>query len=237
LHAPFTRESMKKKKNSISIAEAVRIVINHHPYIMDSLRMDIINYSALASKIEDEVLKIIKRKKIRVEAIKIALIRLSETLRNEEKIMEENIRGILKNSVLELKGDIVVLTVKQEAILYRLNEIMKIASNSRFFQLTQGTRTFTLIFDKRILTDIKETVGLENIEIFIDNQSAIIIISPKEVIKVPGFVSYVTTQFARNGINITQIISCHEDTILILNREEAARAYGILEESIINLRR
>ncbi|RLE99359.1 MAG: hypothetical protein DRJ63_05670 [Thermoprotei archaeon] len=42
---------------------------------------------------------------------------------------------------------------------------------------------------------------------------------------------------AHHGVNITQFISCHTDTILIINRREALKAYTVLEKLILSARR
>jgi len=228
--------NLKQERKELSIAEATKNIILHHPSIIDCIKMDIINYSALASKIKSEVEEAVQKSKVREEAIKVALIRFSQEISEKENILEDRISWLLKNSTIELKSDIVVITVKQNAVMNRLDEIMKIASKSRFFQLSQGTRTFTLSFDKKVMDEVIREVGEENIEKLIDEQSAIILISPVEVIEVPGFVSYVTTQLAWNGINITQIISCYEDTILIVDRRDAQKAYNVVENMIMKHR-
>ena len=66
----------------------------------------------------------------------------------------------------------------------------------------------------------------------IKGQSAVVIVSPREIITTPGFVAYITSLLARHQINITQIESCHTDTVLILDQENALRAFQILEEAL-----
>lgn len=221
---------------NISVAEAVRRIISQHPTLLDAIKMDVVNYSALAERIHSEVLKITGRSRVRLEAIKMALIRYGEDVKRKHKVLEEKIIEVVRESILELRSDIIVLTVRQEALIDKLDKLMKNVIKARFFQLTQGLRTFTLFFDKRVLPKILEIIGEENIEILIDNQSAIILVSPKTVIEVPGVIAFITSLLARNGINITQIISCHEDTILIVSRENAAKAFSLLEKIILQLR-
>ncbi|MCX8168722.1 MAG: ACT domain-containing protein [Candidatus Methanomethylicia archaeon] len=227
---------MNKEKDKPSIAEITKNVILQHPSILDCVKINIVNYSALASKIKSEVEKIAQRKNIREEAVKIALIRFSQEISSKGELLEEKVSWLLANSTIELKSDIAVITVKQSVLIDKLNEVMKIATKSRFFQLTQGIRTFTLIFDKKIMDELIKEIREVNIDKFINDQSAIIIVSPIEVIEIPGFISYVTTQLAWNGINITQIVSCHEDTILIIDRKDSQKAYSIIENMIINHR-
>jgi len=71
----------------------------------------------------------------------------------------------------------------------------------------------------------------------IEDQSAIVIISPKQIIDVPGVIAYITDLLSSNGVNITQIISCYTDTLLIVDREDALKAYQILENKILSLRK
>lgn len=227
---------MEDKVKTISVAEAVRRIILMHPTLLDAIKMNVINYSALAERIYPEVLEATGRNRISLEAIKMALIRFSEDIKRKHKILEKIIKDVISESVLELKSDIIVLTTKQETLMDKLDKLMENVVRARFFQLTQGLRTFTLIFDKRILGKILKTIGEENIEILIDNQSAIILVSPKTVIEVPGVIAYMTSLLARRGINITQIISCHEDTILIVDREDASKAFSLIENIIFKLR-
>ncbi|MCS7366164.1 MAG: ACT domain-containing protein [archaeon GB-1867-035] len=227
---------MEDKVKTISVAEAVRRIILMHPTLLDAIKMNVINYSALAERIYPEVLEATGRNRISLEAIKMALIRFSEDIKRKHKILEKIIKDVISESVLELKSDIIVLTTKQETLMDKLDKLMENVVRARFFQLTQGLRTFTLIFDKRILGKILKTIGEENIEILIDNQSAIILVSPKTVIEVPGVIAYITSLLARKGINITQIISCHEDTILIVDREDASKAFSLIENIIFKLR-
>jgi hypothetical protein len=49
--------------------------------------------------------------------------------------------------------------------------------------------------------------------------------------------AYLTTLLAVNGINITQVISTHTDTLFILGRQEAVEAYYLLRRAIDEARR
>ena len=80
-------------------------------------------------------------------------------------------------------------------------------------------------------------MGENNVVLEIEDQSAIVIISPKQIIDVPGVIAYITDLLSSNGVNITQIISCYTDTLLIVDREDALKAYQILENKILSLRK
>ena len=217
------------------ISKIVRDLINAHPFIKECFVLNIVNYSALARYLVNEL------KKLGVDAsfdaVKMALIRLRSELYEERRFLEEKVRGLLANSVLELQTDLVVLTVRKASLLPRLSDLAKAMEGARFFQIVQGTDNFTLIITREVKDVVVEAVGRDNILDFIEGQTAIILISPIDIITTPGFVAYVTSILASNGINITQIISCYKDTLLIINRDDALKAYQVLEQLILSTRK
>ncbi|MEM2157679.1 MAG: ACT domain-containing protein, partial [Sulfolobales archaeon] len=139
-------------------------------------------------------------------------------------------------TTIELQTDLKLVTLRKDILLSKLKEFMPMITQARFFQLTQGTKTFTLVVSEDIGKEVVKFFGNEFIEEVIENQSAIVLISPKEIITVPGVISYITSLLSWHGINITQVISCYVDTILILDRKDILRAYNLIEELITRLR-
>jgi hypothetical protein len=223
-------------QDQISIAEATRRVIQIHPSLIDGIKQGVINFSALAELIRERVLRLANRKSVQIEAIKMALMRYAEELKESRKLIEENISAILAKSVLEMKNDVTVFTVHQFALLNKLDKLTKFMEGSRFFQLIQGTKTFTIAAHQNLLPSLIELIEEKNILATNKDQSALILISPPEIIEVPGLVAYVTDLFATHNINITQFMSCHLDTIFIIKREDSVNAYKILEERIMLFR-
>jgi ACT domain len=223
-------------QDQISVAEATRRVIQIHPSLIDGIKQGVINFSALAELIRERVLRLANRKSVQIEAIKMALMRFAEELKESRKLIEENVSAILAKSVLELKNDVTVFTVHQFALLNKLDKLTKFMEGSRFFQLIQGTKTFTIAAHQNLLPSLIELIEEKNILATNKDQSALILISPPEIIEVPGLVAYVTDLFATHNINITQFMSCHLDTIFIIKREDSVNAYKILEERIMLFR-
>ena len=222
--------------DQISIAEATRRVVQVHPSILDGIKQGIINYSALADLIRERVLRLADRKSVQIDAIKMALMRFAEELRENRKLLETSISKIIANSELELKNDVTVFTVHQFALINKLNELINYAEGARFFQIIQGTKTFTIAAHQNLLPSLVKVIEDKNIIAKNTNQSALILISPPEIIDTPGIVSYVSDLFATHNINITQFMSCHLDTIFIINREDSINAYKLLEEKIMLFR-
>lgn len=225
------------KQESISIAEAARLIVSGRPSIVDGLRLGVINFSALADMIKEQVMEMVGKESVNVDSIKMALMRYAEELTSKKQLLEKQITEVAANSILELKNDVAVLTINQKGFIVRIDQIFKSINSFRFLQLTQGTDTFTVVTDLQSKEKIVEVVGEANVVLEIEDQSAIVIISPKQIIEVAGVIAYITDLLSTNGINITQIISCYTDTLLIVDRKDALRAYQILENKILSLRK
>ncbi|MEM2146960.1 MAG: ACT domain-containing protein [Candidatus Jordarchaeaceae archaeon] len=225
------------KQEGISIAEAARLIVGGKPSILDGMRQGVINFSALADMIKDQVMEMVGKKEVNVDSIKMALMRYAEELKSKKQFLERRIAEVAANSILELKNNEAVVTINHKGVISRRGEILKAIDSFRFLQLTQGTETFTVVTDLHSKKKIVEVVGESNIILEIDDQSAIIIVSPKQIIEVPGVIAYITDLLSTNGINITQIISCYTDTLLIVDRKDALKAYQILENKILSLRK
>jgi len=228
-------QSLKEPREKTSISKVVRDILLSHPSILDCIKLDIVNYTALARKLEPMVSKAMGRK-VNVDAIKMALIRFSDEVKNTRDVLEERVRRVLAGSVITFQTDLTVITLKREVVVRVLSDLIKMVKSTRFFQLTQGLQTYTIIVASELEKKVLDLLGMENVEDILRDHSAIILISPLEIVRTPGIISYITSMLAFRGINITQIISCHKDTILVIDRRDALKAYQILEEIILNMR-
>ncbi|RLE82395.1 MAG: ACT domain-containing protein [Thermoprotei archaeon] len=228
---------MRRRERSIS--ELVREYVTVRPCILEALKRGIVNYSALARAIVLELSSIYEGMRFNTPAIKMALRRYSEELEAIRETFEEKIIRILASSSLQLINDIVVFTTSGFAVPYVLSKELT-SLKHRFLQLTQSPQHTTIMIDKESFESLysaleRKRAQLGEIEILRD-QTAILVNSPPEIIKTPGVIAYILSALAYHGVNITQFISCHTDTILIVDRKEALRAYSILEKLILTAR-
>jgi len=228
----FLGEMMAEEK--ISVAKAVKDTVLSRPAIKECLILDVINYSALARLILKELEK--KNVKTSTGAVKMALIRIGEELKKERAFFERRIKGVVAKTVIELQSDLTVITAEKRAVLNKIGPLSKVMENARFFQLTQGVETFTLVLSSEEKEEVVKILR-DNIVDLIEEQTAIVLISPEEIIETPGFVAFVASALSSGGINITQVISCHKDTIFVLDRKDAPKAYQILEDLILRMRK
>jgi len=213
----------------------VREYVSSRPYLLEALSRKIVNYSALARLIVSEL----NLGKENIPAVKMALRRFTEKLK-EKSFTEDRVREIIASSSLQLINDIVVCTicgVQGSSVLTKEVFLKK----TGFLQVTQSSRHMTIMMDKYLYNSIRSLIEktlakIGDVEV-LENQTAILITSPREIIKTPGVIAYILSALASQGINITQFISCHTDTILIVDRREALKAYTVLEKLILNARR
>jgi hypothetical protein len=221
----------------MTIAEATRRVIQTRPSLIDAMKQDVINFSALADNLKDEVKKLVQReRKINVEAIKMALMRHARELTERWTMLEKQLAVLLEHGKLELKNDLMVLTIRQIALLDPHIELTKLMEDTDFFQLIQGTTFFSIIADSNHEERLTKLLGPQNILKIKQDQSALILRCPETIAEMPGIVAYVTNLFAQNNINITEFLSCHTETIFIIDRKLSRQAYQILEDQILLFR-
>lgn len=214
-------------KGSKSINQAVREILMSKPIILASLGMGVVNYSALARKLKRDVEKKLGSE-VSEESIKIAVVRFKEQL--YQLFNAEGVLKVVADSTTTLVDDVGLLTVKAsdpQIFSPALTE-----AKVRLIQITQGVHTLTVVTDEEVLDKLLAVVDPRLVEDVYRNQAAVILISPKDIVTTPGVLAYLTTILAFNGINITQVISTHTDTLFILERQAAIDAYSLLREAI-----
>lgn len=225
-----------ESEEKISVAEATRRVIRTKPSIIDCLRYEVINFSALAQLIKPEVLAVCKKQKLKLDSIKMSLMRYTDQLIEDHDNLEKQVAEVISDTSLELKNDLVVITVKQQHVISKINEISRFIKKFRFFQLIQGTESFTILADQNKKMDLIALFSPTSVIKIVENQSALILISPDKIVDVPGVISYLSYILSTGQVNLTQIMSCHTDTIFLVDRDVALDAYTLIENKIHFLR-
>ena len=175
------------------------------------------------------------KNKINTNAVKIALIRYGEKIAKDWRSKEEKCISILIDTVVELRNDLFVITVRLGSVQQIQNVLQKI-DEFRFFQLVKGTDSFTIAIDQHHQDFLIQLFSKPQILSMLTNQAALVLISPPTIISVPGVLSYTTNLLSERGINVTQMFSCHVDTVFIIDRTDAVRAFEIVERKIRDLR-
>jgi len=206
-------------------AELTEKYLSEHPSIKDCLREGIINYSKLSRKIAKE-LSI--EKTTSIEAILIAARRYEDKIK-KEKIREDKILEILKQSELEIKNKIIVAIVQKNFTTETLLDFeKKIKKSADIVYLIEGTKTYTIITSEKYFEEIKRTFSDKIIKTA-KNQAMIIMKNPKGIDETTGFTAYLYSRFGEYGVNILETMSCWTDTIFVISEEDIATTMKFLK--------
>jgi aspartokinase len=214
----------------MSIPEIVREMITRNRSIYDCMKMDLINYTALAVKLQPEIEKILGNT-VNLNTIVVAIKRYADSFEIKDEIKEES---VLKNARLALTDGIMDIKFSAKDSgeidpMSILEKFSKITNNYEFFRVSDSFRFLTedmedirQIFDDFAIRDNLFSTGLAKIKITIpitQNKSDV--------------VSYIAEVLHANGIEIVNAFFSQENVIIILNERDGSRAYEILRTEII----
>ena len=214
----------------MSVPEVVRETITRNRSIFDCLKMDLINYTALAVKIQPEVERTLGTS-VNLNTIVVAIKRFADSLEVKEEVEEQS---VLKNARLALTDGImdIKFSIKDSQNidpLTILDKFSKITSNYDFFRSSDTFRFLTE--DLADVREIFDTVpNRENI--FSTGLAKIRISIPPNQNK-SDVVSYVAEVLHENGIELVNAFFSQDNIVLILNERDSSRAYEVLHSAIL----
>jgi aspartokinase len=215
---------------SMSIPEVVREIITRNRSIYDCMKMDLINYTALAVKIQPEIERILGNS-VNLNTVVVAIKRFADSFEIKDQVKEES---VLKNARLSLTDGIMdirfsIKDSNEMDPMVILDKFSKITSNYEFFRVSDSFRFLTEDIEdiRQIFSSISErddlfSTGLAKIRISIptsQNQSDV--------------VSYVAEVLHANGIELVNAFFSQDNIIIILNEKDSSRAYDILHSDIM----
>ena len=216
--------------SNVSVPEIVREIITRNRSIYDCMKMDLINYTALAVKIQPEIEKILGNS-VNLNTVVVAIKRYADSFETKEEVKEEsvlkNARLVLTDGIMDIKFSIKDSNeIDPMAIL---DKFSKITNNYEFFRVSDSFRFLAediedirQIFSNVSNRDDMFSTGLAKIRISIptsQNQSDV--------------VSYVAEVLHANGIELVNAFFSQDSIVIILNEKNSSRAYDILHSDIM----
>ena len=217
------------RTTSLSVPDTVREIITKNRSIYDCVKMDVVNYTALAVKIQKEV-EAQMGGPVNLNTIVVAIKRYADSFEKKDDMQSES---VLKNARLSLTDGIMDIKFSaqdfaMEDAMALMNGFTRVDPDYEFFRFTDSFRFLTEdISDVRKLLDTFSShknffqTGLAKISIHIpqsENESDV--------------VSYVSEILHDNGIELVNAFFGQDDIILVLHEKDAARAYEILRGEI-----
>ena len=216
--------------SSASIPEVVREIISKNRSVYDCMKMDLINYTALAVKIQPEIERVLGNS-VNLNTVVVAIKRFADSFEIKEEVNEES---VLKNARLALTDGImdIKFSIKDSNELdpmVILDKFSKVTNNYEFFRVSDSFRFLAedmddirQIFNNFTNRESMFSTGLAKIKISIpvsQNQSDV--------------VSYVAEVLHVNGIELVNAFFSQDNIVIILNERDASRAYEILHSDIL----
>jgi len=214
---------MTQKSPKKSIAVLTREYVEKHPSIADCLADGLINYSALARKISDDL------ENNKEEAILVAARRYAKEMKKTKK-RETEIRKILRDSRIEIRSRISIITARNDwGILQLLDNAVRTALNQRIsVQVIHGIHGITIVTEDSLVDDLVRTIGDENLIRVRSGLVEIVVRSPEKIGEVSGIIAYLCQAIAKKGINCLEMVSCFTDSIFIVEEKDMSEAFSAL---------
>ena len=211
----------------LSVPDVVREIITRNRSIHDCMAMDVINYTALAVKIQPEVEKQIGNP-IHLNTIVVAIKRYADAFEKNENVVDE---PVLKDARLSMTDRIMGMRWTMKDLLDRdmakmFAEAEKALSNSEFFRLGDSFRIFADDSDvtRRIFQNFpKENLyssGLAKIRIQVPEQNR------------ADILSFVTGILHRNSIELVDALFSQNGIVLFLKEDQAPLAFEKIRSEI-----
>ena len=210
-----------------SIIKSVKMLIESDFSIQDALSRGYGNSSEIARILKPSIDNMMK-KNIKLDSI-ITSVKRTKFNYN---VYSDSVTRIIANSTISVKTDVIKLSLKRSSVT--LNIVSKLISKYQedFLQVSESLSALTLIFDSTILSIVRKNFSKSDILEEELNLAAIIIHSPKQIIKTPGCTILFYNQLLRRGINIEDTTSCFTDTILVVYMDKVGNAFMALTELI-----
>jgi len=214
-----------------SIAEIVRRIVLTDPAAIKCLSQGFVNYSKLAKLLVPAASRIYGAK-VSEEAVKSALLRLAKEIREAEEPLRLSVLEVLSKSFVELRTGVAILIVKPQRFFEALNVLAEVAKKSRTFAAMLSVSGATILVDDVYADEVLNSIPRDSLTMVQRDLAAIIVVSPPEIMFVPGVVAYITAVMSHNNINILHIESSYTDTVIVISKEDALRAFSVISEHI-----
>lgn len=214
---------------SLSVPDVVREIITRNRSIYDCMKMDVINYTALAVKIQPEVERLLGNP-VNLNTIVVAIKRYADSFEIKEDVKEQS---VLKNARLSLTDGILDVSfsldeIGEQETMNLMNKFSELKSDYEFFRLTDSFRLLT-----EDLVDVRQLIesfpGAKN---FFNTGLAKIKIRIPQDQNRSDVVSYVAEILHSNGIELINAYFSQDDIVVVLNEKDASRAYELLRAEI-----
>jgi len=215
---------------NLSVPEVIREIITKNRSIYDCMKMDIVNFTALAVKIQPDVERHLGAS-VNLNTIVVAIKRYADSFEQKEDVKEES---VLKDARLSLTDGIMDIKIsardlRDQNAASLLDKFSQITPDYDFFRMADSFRFLTedIADIRRLFESIPDrenvfSTGLAKIKISIPSEQ-----------NRSDLVSYVAEVLHSNGIELVNAFFSQDGITMVLNEKDASKAYEILRSEIV----
>jgi len=215
------------RTTGVSVPEVVREIITRNRSVYECMKMDLINYTALAVKIQPDVEKTLGNS-VNLNTIVVAIKRYADSFDAKDEVAKD---AVLKDARLTLTDGIMGLswnmTDAGDEMAKMLNEFHKEFTDSEFFRFGDSFR---------ILAEDSDRVRRHFQSLPRENQFnsglAKIKVAVPEGHSRSDVMAFVTEILHYNGIDMADALFTQDGLVIVLKEEDAPRAYEKLRAQI-----
>ncbi len=213
---------MSSRRNSVQ--EAVRVIITQNPYLYRGLRMRVINYSAVARYIQEQV-KDMSGNEVDPNTIVTAIMRFSKEASEQET---KPSTGALGGSRFNLVTDIIDVSIpsnpqEQAVIIEQLSSLQKRGLNIKVHQY-QGS--LKVIATSETMPEFMQDLWQYN-PVVREGFAELNVVMAQDT-SMYDRVALLTDLLFRHGVHLVNAFFSQSEISLIVNEEDASKAFEVL---------
>jgi len=212
----------------VTVSHLVKKHVDENPFVAEGMIRGIISHPGLAEELQPMIEKELK-KKIKIPAIVMSLRRYQEEL--EKKFKKQQRKKI--SSEFIVKSDLCVISAKKSETLFRkIDRMYKLIDYEKgdTFNVSYGNSDVAMIASQKHMERLDGLLDGEKILSRKKDLVAINIVFSHEYFSTPGVIFSVVRLLAWNDINIVELLSAHSELTVIVSKEDAAKAYSVLQD-------
>ena len=215
------------RTSGVSMPEVVREIITRNRSIYDCMKMDVINFTALAVKIQPDVEKTMGGP-VHLNTIVVAIKRYADSFETTNEMIDE---PVLKDARLTLTDGIMGIQWNMvdagDEMTKMLNEFHKEFTDSEFFRFGDSFRILAEDSDK--VRRMFQSLPKEN---QYNSGLAKIKVAVPAVHSRSDVMQFVTEILHYNGIEMADALFTPDGVVIVLQETDAPRAYEKLRAQI-----
>lgn len=150
-----------------------------------------------------------------------------------KKILDKKMLGVLRGST-KFKTDVslVIFRFDPEFLVKFFQNMAKEIDRGRVIEIPQGTSAIVLLCEESLAKELSKKYPKQLIA-HKQGMIAFTIMFPKKATETPGIMAFLTDMFAKNKINIYEMISCYTDVTFVIDKKHLFKTMDLLGEFVL----